>query len=121
MYTVGWQKDSDGLDYIVLDIRECETKEFSKMLEDSGSLIRKMPPKSVLLLALVSGKTPIFTDMEGFQKYLKQNQPYMKASAAAIMDPLRKAMFEGVVALSKRAIKVTSTIEEALDYLKSVK
>lgn len=121
MYTVEWIRENEGFEYIYIDISLCEASEFSGMLVKSGEMIRKRPEKSVYILTFVSEKTPIFTDIKGFHNYLNLNQPYVKASAVAVTEPFRKAMFEGVIALSGRNIKVTSTVEEAKEYLVKTK
>ncbi|HRU39525.1 MAG TPA: hypothetical protein P5511_06580 [Candidatus Goldiibacteriota bacterium] len=105
---------------LYLDINNCSSQEFEKILFDSAKMIRAEPFNSVLSLAVGGEGTPIFTDREMFIQYLCLNAPHMKASAVAGLPALKAEMFAGVVSGSSRSIRIFKTEEEAKEWLSQV-
>jgi hypothetical protein len=103
-----------------IDIDNCPMDQFEEMLDESGAMIRNEPLNSVLSLAAGGAGTPIFTNRDIFLKYLKENQPYMKASAVSGLDKIKAPMFLSVIAPSNRNLMLFDTEQEAKDWLASI-
>jgi len=102
-----------------IDINACSVEQFEDMLNESGEMIRKEPKTSVLSLAAGGPNTPIFTNKGLFVKYLRENEPYMKASVVSGLDKMKAGMLIAVVSASGRQLMLFSSENEAKEWLVS--
>jgi len=102
------------------DMKDCDSSEFTEMLNKSMDLASKEPLQSILSIAVGGENTPIFTDQEMFINYLKKNTPYIKASAVACLPEIKEKMLASVMGKSERRLQLFKTEEEALEWLISI-
>ena len=110
-------REFEGKKIIVMDIDNCSIEEFEAVLVTSAEMIRKEPLGSVLSLAAGGNGTPIFTNRELFVEYLKLNEPHMKASVVSGLPKMKAALFQTVVFITGRQLKMFDTMEEAFNWL----
>ncbi len=110
----------EGKRILRIDINNCTTDHFEDLLIESGKMIRKEPLKSVLALAAGGEDTPIFTNRDGFVKYLEENEPYIRGSAVSGLDKLKSSMFLSVLSRSNRNMMLFDNEEKAKKWLVSL-
>jgi hypothetical protein len=110
-------RELQGKRIIEMDIDNCSVEEFEALLVESGDMIRKEPPGSVLSIAVGGEGTPIFTDREMFIDYLVKNMPHMKASVVCGLPKMKAALFQAVVAPTGRQLKMFDRKEDAVEWL----
>ncbi len=97
------------------------TKEdFLAQLEEVKALVASQAPNSLLIMTVFGGlrfDTEIATAVKD---YTAHNGPYVRASAVVGISGLRKSLYNAVVYLARRQIKICQTEDEALEYLASV-
>ncbi|MBN2754306.1 MAG: hypothetical protein JXR81_05495 [Candidatus Goldbacteria bacterium] len=111
--------DYKGKRILYHDMKDCDASEFAEMLNKSMDLVSKEPPHSILSIAVGGENTPIFTDHEMFINYLKENTPFIKASAVACLPEIKMKMLQSVMAKSERKLQLFKTEEEAFEWLMS--
>lgn len=101
------------------DMKDCDSSEFTDLLNKSMELASKEPLNSILSIAVGGENTPIFTDHEMFINYLKENTPYIKASVVACLPEIKMKMLQSVMGKSERKLQLFKTEEEAFEWLMS--
>jgi len=103
---------------IYIDFSELRNAdEIFAFAEKSSSLFRQNLPKSVLVLANVSGMSFNRDIYSKLMAYMKNNDPYMKACAVVGMSGLMQILYTAVVKFSGRELKPFANEAEAKEYL----
>jgi hypothetical protein len=93
------------------------TDEINDLIGKAIAEIRRRPLKSVLTLTNIDGMYFNNTIFSGFSKYVRENSPYVKASAVVGMTGLISIMYNGFVKVTGREVKAFRSETDALEYL----
>jgi hypothetical protein len=109
-----------GKTILCTDISGLQSKdkqEFYKHVEHAKEIIRKHPPKSLLVITEVTN-TGFDTTVAGLIKdYAMHNTPYVKASAVVGIAGWSKVILTAVKAATGRDFYLADTMEEAKEWL----
>ncbi len=109
-----------GKTILCMDIADLQSKdklEFRKRVENAKGIIRKHPPKSLLLITKVT-HTGFDTEVVGIIKeYAQHNTPYVKASAVVGISGWAKVILTAIKTLTGRDFFQADTMEEAQEWL----
>jgi len=110
----------DGKKILCLDIAGLQSKdklEFREHVEHAKEIIRKHPPKSLLVITKVS-KTGFDAEVAGLIKeYAQHNTPYVKASAIVGIAGWAKIILTAVKTATGRDFFLSDTMEGAQEWL----
>lgn len=95
-------------------------EEFLAQLEEVKALVASQAPNSLLIVTVFGGLRFDTEIAAAVKDYIAHNKPYVRASAVVGISGLRRSLYNAVVYLTRRQIKVCQTEEEALEYLASV-
>jgi hypothetical protein len=105
---------------LCLDISGLQSRdkaEFYKHVGHAKEIIRKQPPKSLLVLTNVIN-TGFDTEVAGIIKeYAQHNTPYVKASAVVGVSGWSKIILAAIKTLTGRDFYLADTVEEAKEWL----
>jgi hypothetical protein len=105
---------------LCLDIAGLQSKdklEFHKLVEHAKEIIRKQPPKSLLVITKV-GDTGFDVEVAGLIKgYAQHNTPYVKASAVVGIAGWAKIILTAIKTATGRDFHLADTMEEAQEWL----
>ena len=109
----------DGFNTIVyLDFSDLKSKEaIIKQIDVFGKYIKSKPAKSLITLTNLENmyfNTEIYNL---FVKYVKENNPYVKASAVVGLKGLMQIFYRGFIAITGRNVKVCNSKNEAVEVL----
>ena len=93
------------------------TDEINDLIGKAIAEIRRRPLKSVLTLTNIDGMYFNNTIFSVFSKYVRENSPYVKASAVVGMTGLISIMYNGFVKVTGREVKAFRSETDALEYL----
>jgi hypothetical protein len=79
--------------------------------------VESQPKNSVFTLTTIGSFTYDTEITRAFDDYIKFNKPYVKAGAVVGITGLKKALYNSLMLLSKRKVRVCNTEEEAINYL----
>jgi hypothetical protein len=103
---------------VYLDFSGLKNKEeIIIQIESFGKYIRSQPFKSVTTLTNLENmyfNTEIYNI---FVKYVKENNPHVKASAVVGLKGLMQIFYRGFITLTGRNVKVCNTKQEAIEAL----
>ena len=109
-----------GKTILCMDLAGLQSKdlpEFRKHVEQAKGLIRKHPPKSLLVITNVSN-TGFDTEVAGvIKEYAQHNTPYVKASAVVGIAGWSKIILTAVKTITGRDFYLADTMEEAQEWL----
>ena len=109
-----------GKNILCLDISGLQSKDKSKFLEYVGhakEIIRKQPPKSLLVITNVIN-TGFDSEVAGIIKeYAQHNTPYVKASAIVGIAGWAKVILVAVKTVTGRDFYLADTMDEAQEWL----
>ncbi len=91
--------------------------EINDLIGKAIAEIRRRPLKSVLTLTNIDGMYFNNTIFSVFSKYVRENSPYVKASAVVGMTGLISIMYNGFVKVTGREVKAFRSETDALEYL----
>lgn len=107
-----------GLTIVYLDFSGLKNKdEIVDQINAFGRYIRSQPLKSLITLTNLDSmyfNTEIYNV---FVKYVKDNNPHVKASAVVGMKGLMQIFYKGFIALTGRNVKVCNTKYDAINAL----
>ncbi|MGD1044892.1 MAG: hypothetical protein ABR936_06140 [Bacteroidota bacterium] len=110
----------EGKTILCMDIAGLQSKdkqEFLKHVKHAKELIRKHPPKSLLVITKVIN-TGFDTEVANIIKeYAQHNTPYVKASAVVGIAGWSKIILTAVKTLTGRDFYLADTMEEAQEWL----
>ena len=103
---------------VYLDFSNLRSRdEVNDLIGKAIAEIRRRPLKSVLTLTNIEGMYFNNTIFSAFSKYVRENTPYVKASAVVGMTGLIAIMYNGFVKVTGREVKAFRTETDALEYL----
>jgi hypothetical protein len=109
-----------GKTILCMDIAGLTTKdkpEFIKHVGQAKEIIRKQPPKSLLVITKVS-ETGFDSEIAALIKeYAQHNTPFVKASAVVGVAGWAKIVLTAIKTLTGRDFHVSDTMEEAQEWL----
>ena len=115
-----YELNYEGKTILCMDIAGLQSKdkpEFLEIVKRAKEIIRKQPPKSLLVITKVTN-TGFDTEVAGIIKeYAQHNTPYVKASAVVGIAGWSKIILTAVKALTGRDFHITDTMEEAQEWL----
>ncbi len=115
-----YELNYEGKTILCMDITGLQSKdkpEFLKHVKSAKEIIRKQPPKSLLVITKVTN-TGFDTEVANIIKeYAQHNTPYVKASAIVGISGWQKIILTAVKALTGRDFYITDTMEEAQEWL----
>jgi len=115
-----YELNYEGKTILCMDIAGLQSKdkpEFLEYVKRAKEIIRKQPPKSLLVITKVTN-TGFDTEVAGIIKeYAQHNTPYVKASAVVGIAGWAKIILTAVKALTGRDFHITDTMEEAQEWL----
>jgi hypothetical protein len=88
-----------------------------KEVEKTKEIVRKHPPKSLMVLTDVSDSHYDATVVQALKELAAHNTPYVTASAVVGVVGLKRVVFSAVVMFSKRKLQLFDTREAAMDWL----
>lgn len=97
-----------------------EVRDIENVIEGASKVIQNQPDTSVLSLSNLEGMHFNTAIREAFISFVKDNKPFIKASAIIGVKGLSKIAFNGLVSVTGRNLKAFSTKEEAISYLASL-
>lgn len=107
-----------GINIFYMDFSNLTTKEdiMEKILEYNRFIISQ---EENSIHALTNVQNIFFNKdiFQNFHEFVLKNKPYIKKSAIIGVDGLTKVMFNAILNLTKRDLKLFNTIEEAKDFL----
>jgi hypothetical protein len=106
-----------GKKVLLTDVANCDVNEVVELLSESTRIMSREPEGSVLSLADVTNVPLDKTVVAALKKTTVDNRPYVKRGAAVGVEGLRKALYLGVRAFSKRKIDLFDDRESAMDWL----
>jgi len=99
---------------------EAEPAKMTAIMDEAGGIITRQPLNTVLTLTII-GDFHFDTEVaKHFEEYVKRNKPHVKAGAVIGLHGLKKSIYNALMFLSRRQLKVCADIDEALDYLGSI-
>ena len=109
-----------GKKILCLDIAGLQSKdklEFHEHVEHAKEIIRKQPPKSILVITKVIN-TGFDAEVAGLIKeYAQHNTPYVKASAIVGIAGWAKIILTAVKTATGRDFHLSDTMEDAQEWL----
>ena len=115
-----YEFDYKGKTILCMDIAGLQSKdkpEFLEIVKRAKEIIRKQPPKSLLVITKVT-ETGFDSEVANLIKeYAQHNTPYVKASAVVGIAGWAKIILTAVKALTGRDFHLADTMEEAQEWL----
>jgi hypothetical protein len=109
-----------GKTILCMDISDLQSKDKPEFLERVGlakEIIRKQPPKSLLVITHVTN-TGFDTEIATIIKeYAQHNTPYVKASAVVGIAGWAKIILTAIKTLTGRDFYLADTMEDAQEWL----
>jgi hypothetical protein len=110
----------NGIFIYYLDFTNLKTlSAIQSRIEECRLFIWGQPENSLLTLTNVEGMHFNNEIRDAFTKFVKGNQPYVKAGAVIGLSGLMQIVYNGMVAITGRNIKAFKTKDEAIRYLVS--
>lgn len=110
--------DHRGKQILVADFSGVRDKaEALRLIEHARQTIGRQPPKSVRLLTDVTNAHYDPTIVQALKDFAAHNTPFLIASAVVGVTGLRRVVYTGVVAFSRRKIHIADTREAAMEWL----
>jgi hypothetical protein len=109
-----------GKTIFCMDIAGLQSKDklkFHEHVEHAKEIIRKHPPKSLLVITKVTN-TGFDTEVANIIKeYAQHNTPYVKASAVVGISGWAKIILTAIKTVTGRDFYIANTMEEAQEWL----
>ena len=107
-----------GIDLLYSNFSNLKSvEEIAKTFEESSNIIKETPLNSVLGVSNFENMFFNTKVMKVIQDALKVNKPHMRYSAVIGISGLSKMMFDGVIRLTGRDLRLFNTLEEAKEFL----
>ena len=101
----------------ISDLQSKDIQEFYKYVEQAKEIIRKSPPKSLLVITEVTN-TGFDTKVAGIIKdYAQHNTPYVKASAVVGIVGRSKIILTAIKTATGRDFYLANTMDDAKEWL----
>lgn len=107
----------NGKTIVVLDLSNSQPEETMDALPAAHELISTFNQKSALVLTDVRNATYNKQVAEGIKGFVRDNTPYIRASAVVGAEGISQILLNTVVFLTRREIKAFDDREKAMDWL----
>jgi len=111
--------EHSGKSIILIDLSKSSPEETLMVIPEAKTVIRKLAPKSGLVVTDVSGAIYTKDVAEGIKGLVSHNTPYVKASAVVGAEGVALVLLQTVIFLTRRELKSCRTREEAMKWLAS--
>ncbi len=109
-----------GKTILCMDIAGLQSKDkpdFLECVRQANEIIRKQPPKSLLVITKVTD-TGFDSEVANIIKeYAQHNTPYVKASAVVGIAGWSKIILTAIITLTGRDFHLSDTMEDAQEWL----
>lgn len=102
---------------VLVDLSKLKPDETIKILPEAQKIISKMGEKSALILTDVTGANYNREVADGIKEFVKNNSPYVKASAVVGVEGISDVLLQTVIFLSRREIKSFNNRVDATNWL----
>lgn len=107
-----------GKQIIFMNVVNLNHDETIVVFDEAAAVIRTKPPRSVRILVDYTGTGFDNEVVNKVKEFIKDNEPYVIASAVIGMTEIQKSIFQTVVIFSKRNnIRVIDKMEDAKEWL----
>ena len=93
------------------------TKKVTKVINVSKDYIRNQEPYSLLALTNITNMHFNGEIRDLFTNFVNENKPYIKASAVIGVSGLQGIVYNAVMKISRRNVKLFKTADDAKDWL----
>lgn len=100
-----------------LDFSECVYEELVAHIAKARDIISQQPPNSLLVLTNVTNMHINKDVAKTLREYLELNKPFVKASAVIGITSQTQVLFNTIITLARREIKVFDNEAAAKDWL----
>ena len=115
-----YELNYEGKMILCLDIAGLQSKDkpdFLECVRQAKEIIRKQPPKSLLVITKVTD-TGFDSEVANIIKeYAQHNTPYVKASAVVGIAGWSKIILTAIITLTGRDFHLSDTMEDAQEWL----
>lgn len=108
-----------GVEIVIIDCARCDDKEFLRRMQLTAEWLRGAPLRSVRGISCVRGSQYTPKVMKEIVPLMRDNAPYMIASAVVGLEHLTK-LINLLNHLAGRNVRAFDTIEEAKDWIASI-
>jgi len=109
----------NGKTIILVDLSNAKPEDVVTTIPLAYSTISTYAAKSALVLTNVTNATYNKDVAESIKNFVKNNTPYIRASAVVGAEGVRLILLNTVIFLTRREIKTFNTLPEALTWLAS--
>jgi hypothetical protein len=109
--------DYKGKKILFITMADLFENEVLQVIEYAKKTIKSQPEHSLLTLTDVTHARYNAAVVSALQEYVKENKPYVKASAVLGINPIKKIIFNKIMEFSKREIFVFDDEEKAKEWL----
>jgi hypothetical protein len=115
-----YELNYEGKTILCMDIAGLQSKdkpEFHEHIKRAKEIIRKHPPKSLLVITKVTNTGFNIEIANIIKEYAQHNTPYVKASAVVGIAGWSKIILTAIKTLTGRDFYLADTMEEAQEWL----
>lgn len=110
--------DSQGVKIFYIDFTNLiKEEEIEAVINESKTLIRSRPKKSMINLANIEGMHFNGRIKELFVEYVKGNADFVQHSAIVGVSGLKRIVFNGIMKMTGRDVRCLDTVEDAKRWL----
>ncbi|MFT3913529.1 MAG: hypothetical protein QM704_05335 [Anaeromyxobacteraceae bacterium] len=113
--------DHKGKRMFLIDASHLDFEQILALADLAGPEIRSQPPASVMTITHVEGATLDRRLVDKLRTFVEANRPHVKAACVTGLGPLHRMIFTAVKVLTGREFHVFATVEQAKDFLATVK
>lgn len=100
-----------------LDFSECSYEELVALVTKARDIISQQTPNSLLVLTNVADIRVNKDVVKTLREYLELNKPFIKASAVTGVNSQTQVLFNTIITLARRDIKLFDNEEAAKNWL----
>lgn len=112
-----------GKRILKMEFPEGEDKQEASLsiIKAAKGIIANQPPESLLVLTVFPPLFQFNSEIgKTIEDFMKHNRPFIKASATVGVTGLRMTIYNSLMILAKRNVRICNTTEEAKEYLVSI-
>lgn len=94
-----------------------EVSQIKEVIKKGAAYIQSKPAGSVLCISNITNMHFSSEIKSVFQDFVSSNKPYVKGSAAVGLGGLQAIVFNGLMKLTGRDVKLFATLDEAKEWL----
>ncbi|MBP7791773.1 MAG: hypothetical protein KA120_01800 [Candidatus Goldbacteria bacterium] len=106
-----------GKKILLIKMADLLENEVLQVIDYAKKIIRSQPEHSLLTLTDVTHARYNSAVVSALQEYVKENKPYVKASAVLGINPIKKIILNKIMEFSKREFLAFDNEEKAKEWL----